>query len=122
MVGAVNQVRVEHGLEALTVEGDLVEAARSHSADMIARGYFDHGDFAGRLAAAGARGPRVGETLGWAATGDPVERIVALWLQSPTHRAQLLRPGFEHIGVGVRVGRFKGFPHVVVITADFEGR
>lgn len=121
-VSAVNRVRAEHGLAELDVDGTLVRAARSHSLDMVARGYFEHGDFASRLAAAGAEGPRVGETLGWAAKGDPVRRIVTKWLESPTHRAVILRPGYRRIGVGVTVGPFKGFPRVVVITADFEGR
>jgi uncharacterized protein YkwD len=28
------------------------------------------------------------------------EQLVAMWMASPGHRANLLKPGFTHIGVG----------------------
>jgi uncharacterized protein YkwD len=76
-LGAVNKVRAEHGLPKVVVDDRLVQAARSHSADMVANQYFDHGAFANRLVDLGERGPRVGEDLGWAAGPDPVGTIVA---------------------------------------------
>jgi uncharacterized protein YkwD len=120
-LSAVNKVRLEHGLPPVVVDQRLVLAARAHSADMVAGQYFDHGAFADRLMSFGAKGPRVGEDLGWAAGPDPIATIVADWLQSPLHRAVLLRAGFRRIGVGVRVGPFQGYPNVAVVTADFEG-
>jgi uncharacterized protein YkwD len=121
-VGAANSVRASYGLGEVTVDGDLTRAARAHSADMIAEAYFDHRNLTGRLTAVGAHG-RVGETLGWVVVGgDSVGRILEEWLASPTHRAVILWPGYGRIGVGIRVGPFKGYRRVAVITADFEGR
>jgi uncharacterized protein YkwD len=43
------------------------------------------------------------------------------WLASPGHRANLLRPGWTRIGIGARVGAFRGYSGVTVVTADFAG-
>jgi uncharacterized protein YkwD len=120
---AVNEARTTRGAPPVQVDAELERAARSHSTDMVARNYFAHGDFAGRLWRFGATGKRVGENLGWARSPHAaVVVVVGKWLQSPSHRAVLLRHGFRRIGVGVAVGRFAGYAGVVVVTTDFEGR
>jgi uncharacterized protein YkwD len=118
----MNAARGRVGAAPLRPTDALQHAARSHSADMVARDYFGHGDFARRLARFGARGPRLGETIGW--YSDPagaVAFVVGAWARSPTRRAILLRPGFRHVGVGVAVGLFGGHAAALVVTADFEG-
>ncbi len=40
--GRINQVRREHGMDALQWDPELAEIALSHSADMAARNYFGH--------------------------------------------------------------------------------
>ena len=118
----VNRVRGAHGLRALRLDLTLERAARAHSRDMVARGYFAHGDFARRLASFGARGPAVGENLGWGVGSRASARvIVASWLASPAHRPNLLRPGFARIGVGRVTGRFHGYGGAAVVTAKFAG-
>ena len=89
---------------------------------MVRHGYFEHRDFPVRLWRCGAHGPVVGETLGWSvADGSATTRIVSMWLSSPAHRAILLRPTFRKLGIGIATGPFKGRPHAVVVTVDFEG-
>jgi uncharacterized protein YkwD len=122
-LGSVNAVRAKRSLPRVTLDADLVRAARSHSAEMVRTGVFRHGDFMRRLVSFGANGPIVGEDLGWTvedagATG----RIVRWWLASPPHRLVLLRGGFRRVGIGVARGSFLGRPHCIVVTADFEGR
>jgi uncharacterized protein YkwD len=118
----MNRVRAAHGAPALRVDMRLERAARAHSRDMLRRGYFAHGEFARRLAGFGARGPAVGENLGWGVgpAGSP-RAIVAAWLASPPHRANLLRSSFRRIGVGRLVGTFAGYGGAAVVTADFAG-
>ena len=118
----MNRVRAAHGLRPLRLDTTLERAARAHSRDMIARGYFSHGDFVRRLMSFGARGPSIGENLGWG-VGDrsTPRRIVAAWLASPGHRANLLRAGFTRIGVGRAVGSFSGYRGATVVTANFAG-
>jgi uncharacterized protein YkwD len=123
LLAEMNRVRAAHGLAALRIDGRLERAARAHSRDMLRRGYFAHGEFARRMAVYGARGPAVGENLGWGvgARGS-AQAIVAAWLASRPHRANLLRAGFRRIGVGRLVGTFAGHGGAAVVTADFAGR
>jgi uncharacterized protein YkwD len=122
-LAAVNQTRAEYHLAPLHFDETLERAARAHSADMIRRHYFAHGAFAQRLRAFGARGPYVGENLAWGVgTYASPGNIVRQWLASPSHRANLLRPGYTRVGVGVLRGAFQGQAGALVITADFGGR
>jgi uncharacterized protein YkwD len=45
-----------------------------------------------------------------------------MWLASPPHRANLLRPGFRTVGVGVARGTFQGYAGALLVTTDFAGR
>ena len=89
---------------------------------MIAHGYFGHGNFGRRLQNYGVRRKTVGENVAWA-QGASVDAqvIVAQWLASPLHRANLLRRSFRRVGVGTAVGGFAGYPQAYVVTADFSG-
>jgi uncharacterized protein YkwD len=104
------------------VDATLVRAARSHSLEMLRGNYFSHGDFRGRMVAFHVRGPRAGENLAWGngAYAQPAS-IIAEWLASPEHRANLLRPGFRRVGVGALTGTFEGRAGAFVVTADFAG-
>ena len=122
LLGAVNDVRAAHNLRPLQVDQKLLATARGYSATMIQQDVFTHGAFSERLAGSGARGPAFGENLAWG-TGRlaGARNIVRLWMESPGHRANLLRPGWTRVGIGARVGNFLGYPGATVITADFAG-
>jgi uncharacterized protein YkwD len=122
LFGAVNDVRAAHNLRPLQVDAKLLASARAYSATMIEQDVFTHGAFAERLARSGARGPAFGENLAWG-TGRlaGARNVVRMWMNSPGHRANLLRPGWTRIGIGARVGNFLGYPGATVITADFAG-
>jgi uncharacterized protein YkwD len=119
----MNDARTAHGLRPLHVDATLRTAAQSHSVDMLRRGYFAHGDFPGRMVAFHVNGPVAGENLAWGsgAYGQP-QTIVREWLASPEHRANLLRPGFTRIGIGIVRGTFLGAGGATIVTADFAGR
>jgi uncharacterized protein YkwD len=121
ILSAMNRVRASYGLRPLRFAAKLHAAARSHSADMIRRGYFGHGAFARRLNGFGVNAPLVGENLAWGSGPyGAAGTIVHEWLVSPEHRANLLRPGFRLVGVGSAIGPFAG-QRAVVVTADFAG-
>ena len=122
LLGAVNDVRAQHNLRPLKVDEKLLAVARAYSATMIREDVFTHGAFSQRLARSGARGPAFGENLAWG-TGRYASagNVVRMWMQSPGHRANLLRPGWNRIGIGARTGNFLGYPGATVITADFAG-
>jgi uncharacterized protein YkwD len=122
LLTAMNAVRTQHGLSPLRLDARLECAARAHSRKMLRTGSFSHGQFAARIRAVGVRAPRVGENLAWAASSISLaQSVVRMWLASPAHRANLLRPGFRLVGVGAPVGTFDGYPNVHMITTDFAG-
>jgi len=118
----MNRVRAQHGLHALRLDTHLQRAAVAHSREMIATDVFAHGAFARRMLRFDVRGRIAGENLAWG-TGDAstAHAIVAAWLASPEHRANLLRPSFMRIGVGDLIGRFQGYGAARVVTTDFAG-
>jgi uncharacterized protein YkwD len=123
VLAAVNATRATYGLRPLHLDSTLQSAARSHSTDMLRHNYFAHGNFAGRMAAFHIHGPTSGENLAWGS--GPYGRagaIVREWLASPEHRANLLRPGYTRIGIGLVRGSFLGTGGATVVTADFAGR
>ena len=121
LLAEVNRVRAAHRLPSLRSDVRLVRAARAHTSGMLRTKVFAHGDIASRLRRFGVSG-RVGENLAWG-TGSYTNpaAIVRMWLASPTHRANLLRPGFRRIGLAAATGAFNGHAGAVVVTADFQG-
>ncbi|HEY6068329.1 MAG TPA: CAP domain-containing protein [Gaiellaceae bacterium] len=123
MLQAMNAARQAHGVGPLRIDTRLQRTARSHSRVMLRTDSFSHGAFAARIRRAGVRARRVGENLAWAIGAlAEAHAIVNLWLASPEHRANLLRPGYHIVGVGIRVGSFEGYAGASVVTTDFAGR
>jgi uncharacterized protein YkwD len=121
LLETINAVRRAHGLAPLRIDPTLTDAARFHTLDMLRRDYFAHGDFAERMVHFGAVGPTVGENLAWDSGAASARELVDAWLASPDHRANLLRPGFRRIGIGLAKGSFLGHPATTVVTTDFGG-
>lgn len=108
----VNRERTDRGLRAVRLSGQLSNAARGHSNDMVARGYFAHdapgGDtLTARLQrsgyAASHPGYDVGEALAWGRQASPGALMAAL-MRSTTHRHILLDPGGRDLGIGLTLG------------------
>lgn len=118
----LNRVRVAHGLAPLRIDGHLQRAARAHSREMLATNSFSHGAFGSRMAQFSVTGSLIGENLAWGAgTRGTARGIVAAWLASPEHRANLLGSSYRRIGVGDLAGSFLGYRGARVVTADFAG-
>jgi uncharacterized protein YkwD len=115
VVRAINTVRTTNGMPPLRIGRALTRAARSHSADMVRRDYFDHGPFVLRLRRFGVRAPYVGENLASGTRPLSAVEIVRMWIESPPHRRNLLDRSFRRIGVGLAGGSTR------LVTADFAG-
>ena len=118
MLGLVNRERVAVGLEPLTPDPQLTEVARRHSADMFARGYFAHFTPEGhspfvRIREAGIRFRTAGENLALAPTVWIAHKGL---MNSPGHRANILRPVFGRVGIGVMDGGVRG----LMVTQNFR--
>jgi uncharacterized protein YkwD len=105
-VAAVNELRMQNGLPAYTLEPSLSDVARAHSCDLAAHGSISHASSDGRtlaerLGAEAARWSWPSESIA-AGTADPAE-VIALWLDEPPdgwHRRNLLDPEQRAVGVG----------------------
>ena len=119
----LDHIRVQHGLPGFVASRALRGAAREHSADMLAHGYFAHnapGDpFDSRIRRYLAS-PLVGENIAWGtgSYGTPAG-LVSLWMHSPEHRHIILMPSLHRIGLGIATGSFQGSRDAVMATADF---
>jgi uncharacterized protein YkwD len=103
VVDRVNVERAAAGCQPLTVDARLAQAATSHSSDMATNNYFSHtgldgSTFDSRIAATGYQFQMVGENI--AAGAATAEAVMELWLNSPSHRANILNCGYTQIGVG----------------------
>jgi uncharacterized protein YkwD len=108
----VNRERAAQGQSALVVNPHLASAAQAHTDDMVQGDYFDHvgprGDTPlSRMRAAGyiyngRVGYEVGENLGWGTLWLATPRaIVAAWMASAGHRANILNGRYRDTALGV---------------------
>jgi hypothetical protein len=101
-----NAVRARAGIGLLEADPRLNGAARAHSADMVARGYFSHttpeGSDPGDRAAAAGYSPSVGENIAASSQGTAIS-VFSLWRESPGHNANLLG-AYVATGLGVAPG------------------
>jgi uncharacterized protein YkwD len=105
MVAAVNEVRAQHGLTALSASASLHRSARRYARWMLRNDYFGH---LGQIRAS-SRYSMLGENLSWHSGGRPrVGRTVRSWMNSPPHRALILHPGFRWLGAGPARGTLGG--------------
>jgi hypothetical protein len=107
----VNAERAARGLPPLREAAPLDVAAARFAAQMVALRFFGHVAPDGsvlddRVAAAGYAAASVGEDIGEGAGADasPAAAMVATWMDSAAHRANILDPGFRDAGVGVVLG------------------
>lgn len=117
MAQFTNQERTRAGLPALKVDANLAEAARRHTRLLADHKELSH-DFPGepemrqRFAATGLRFARAGENV--ALDSDGAEAAHIGLMHSPPHRANILNPDYNSIGIGAawRDG-------VLYVTEDF---
>jgi uncharacterized protein YkwD len=122
LLSAMNEVRQVNGLQPLHADARLERVSRAHTSRMLRTGTFAHGAFSARIRGSGVHARRVGENLAWGQGSLGVARsIVAMWLASPEHRANLLHPGYRLVGVGALRGCFEGRRHTLMVTTDFAG-
>lgn len=118
MMQLVNKERSSMGLPPLKWEPSLLPAARSHSKDMFARGYFSHYSLEGktvsdRLRASKVRFMVAGENL---ALSQSIPMAHQGLMNSPGHKANILHKSYGRIAIGVLDGGIHG----LMITQVFK--
>jgi len=99
----INQERIKEGLAPLKLDERLTRAARKHTQRMIQNDALSH-QFDGeeslqlRVSEENVRCDRDGENI---ALDSDIEVAHVMLMQSPPHRANILSPQFNAVGIGV---------------------
>ncbi len=118
IVALSNAERVQNGLSVLKINPLLQKAAEEKAADMIANDYWAHYSPSGKspwvfITGAGYKYVYAGENL--ARDFEDAGEVVQAWMDSPSHRANLLDKNFGEIGVAVRDGKLGGREGILVV-------
>jgi uncharacterized protein YkwD len=103
MLELVNAERARVGLQPLIADERLRDVSRAHSLEMFQRDYFAHdsptaGSPFDRIQADGIGFGVAGENLAYAPNVEVAHQGL---MNSPGHRANILRPEFGRVGIGV---------------------
>lgn len=132
MLDLINGERTAIGLQPLKLDLRLNDSSEDHSSWMLSSDIFSHTGINGTNAGDRMRDADFvfsgswgwGENIAWqserGATGlaDDVINLHNALMNSPGHRANILRPEYEVIGIGVEYGDYKGWD-AVMITQNF---
>ncbi len=118
MLAMVNEERTKRGLPPVKADPEMTAVARAHSRDMFARGYFSHYTPEGkdpfeRMKEANIRFITAGENL---ALGQTLAICHQGLMNSPGHRANILRPNYGRLGIGILDGGLRG----LMISQEFR--
>jgi uncharacterized protein YkwD len=104
----INDYRVTSGLNAIAYEPTLTYIAKFRSQDLMDRNYWSHYTPEGTTVfnlfkANGVKYKIGGENLGQATPADigTPEAFMNAWKNSSSHNANMLRQGYNYIGVGM---------------------
>jgi len=118
LIELTNQTRLENGLPELTLNQTLVKAATQKAADMIARNYWAHTSPDGRTPWSFFKNVNykylyAGENL--ARDFLDSTSVLEAWLDSPTHRDNLLSSRYNDVGIAVIQDIFQGQETILVV-------
>lgn len=123
LVDLTNEERLEYGAGKLTVNPLLVSAAEMKANDMATKGYFAHTSPEGLtpwywLGQVGYKYFSAGENL--AVNFYDSEDVDRAWMNSPTHKANIIKAEYTEIGIGVARGIYQG--RSTIFVAQFFGK
>jgi uncharacterized protein YkwD len=127
-----NQIRAQNDLPALRENKRLRKAALGHSRNMVAKRFFEHTTPTGvtmvdRILKARYvredQGWSLGENLAWGTGSYATPRgALQAWMESPGHRANVLKRSYRELGVGAVVGVPVSDAAGATYTVDFGVR
>lgn len=113
-----NQKRAEQGLSPLTINSKLNESAQRKAGDMFAFNYWAHISPSGRnpwsfFQEVGYKYVYAGENL--ARDFMDSDATIEAWMNSPTHRDNILNSNYKEIGISVINGTLNGVETTLVV-------
>lgn len=118
LLNDTNQARQANGQPVLTLNSALSDAARRKAANMFEKNYWAHFAPDGTspwsfIKAAGYSYAYAGENLAKGFTSS--QDTVTAWMNSPSHRENLLSSKYKDIGFAILEGRLQGEDTVLVV-------
>lgn len=113
-----NAIRAEKGLPILKIDGKLSAAASNKAADMFTKNYWAHVAPDGVspwvfIKNSGYNYLYAGENLARGFTGT--SEVVEAWMESPSHRDNMLSPNYSDVGFAIATGSLTGSDTVLVV-------
>lgn len=132
MLDLINQERAKNNLDPLQLDLRLNASSEDHSSWMLNADVFSHSGAGGSSAGDRMRDAGFffsgswgwGENIAWRSErgevgyADDVEALHVGLMNSSGHRANILNPNFEVVGIGIEVGTYKGWT-AVMVTQNF---
>ena len=117
VIGLVNKERSERGLNTLVSNQRLQVAAQWKANDMIEKDYWEHFHNGKSpwvwMKEAGYEYIDAGENL--AIDFSELEPMHQAWMNSPTHRDNIINSKYKEVGIGIASGDFEGHQTIVVV-------
>lgn len=118
VIRLTNARRAESGLAPLNQSSTLSQAALAKGNDMLAKGYWAHFAPDGTspwnfFLNFGYKYKYAGENL--ARDFADASTAVSAWMNSPTHRENILNPNYRDIGIGVVEGNLLGADTTIIV-------
>jgi uncharacterized protein YkwD len=98
VIARVNAARRRAGVGALAADDRLGEVARARARTMATRGELSHRGWRESVRTHAERSLSVGENVAY--NHPSASAVVAAWMRSRGHRANILRGGYRRTGVG----------------------
>jgi len=118
VIRLTNVQREQNGLLPLTENSTLSEAALAKGNDMLAKGYWAHFAPDGTspwsfFLKFGYKYQYAGENL--ARDFPDASSAVTAWMNSPSHKENILNPNYKEIGIGVVEGNLAGTDTTIIV-------
>lgn len=118
LISLTNQQRASMGLGTLRENSKLNSAASMKAQDMLQNGYFAHTSPSGKglaywVSAVGYSYKYAGENLAMDFLDS--SEVFNSWMASSSHRANIVNPNYQDIGMAVLSGSFNGQETTVVV-------
>ncbi len=118
IIALTNAKRAENGLPPVANNESLASAASGKAANMLSENYWSHNSPSGKtpwsfITASGYRYLYAGENL--ARDFSDAGSLVSAWMDSPSHKSNLLDKNFNEIGVAVTWGNLTGREGTLVV-------
>lgn len=118
LLALINQERQARSLSALTLNDSLNSVAGLKVNDMLSQNYFDHTSPAGVtpwhwFKEIGYNYVYAGENLAMGFT--ETDAVFQAWMNSPTHRENILNSNYREIGLAVKAGQVKNHQETLAV-------